>query len=151
LGRRARLARPRARRRAGVREGERRGARGAARRALRGGRLWVHLGRAAHLRRVDRAGPRTRTRGPGGFEAEARPRGPTSMIQALAIGVPPSSHFIYIPGIVIGFVLGAKATRDAIALEARKAAEREERKARRQAGAAAGANAAASTSAETPK
>jgi hypothetical protein len=78
------------------------------------------------------------------------------MIQALAIGVPPSSHFIYIPviftlGIVIGFVLGAKATRDAIALEARKAAEREERKARRQAGAAAGANAAASTSAETPK
>src|SRR6185437_14832524 len=116
LGRRARLARPRARRRAGVREGERRGARGAARRALRGGRLWVHLGRAAHLRRVDRAGPRTRTRGPGGFEAEARPRGPTSMIQALAIGVPPSSHFIYIPviftlGIVIGFVLGAKATR----------------------------------------
>ncbi len=36
-------------------------------------------------------------------------------------------------GIVIGFVLGAKATRDAIALEQRKAAEREERKARRQA------------------
>jgi hypothetical protein len=78
------------------------------------------------------------------------------MILGLGIGVPPSSHFIYIPviftlGIVIGFVLGAKATRDAIALEARKAAEREERKARRQAGAAAGANAAASTSAETPK
>lgn len=75
------------------------------------------------------------------------------MIQALAIGVPPSSHFIYIPvifilGIVIGFVLGAKATRDAIALEARKAAEREERKARRQ---AAAASAPASASAETPK
>jgi uncharacterized membrane protein len=76
------------------------------------------------------------------------------MIQALAIGVPPSSHFIYIPviftlGIVIGFVLGAKATRDAIALEARKAAEREERKARRQAAGAGGS--AASTSAQNPK
>ena len=59
---------------------------------------------------------------------------------ALAIGLPPSSHFIYIPvmlilGIVLGFVMGAKATRDAIALEARKAAEREERRARRQAAA----------------
>jgi hypothetical protein len=75
------------------------------------------------------------------------------MILALGIGVPPSSHFIYIPvvfilGIVIGFVLGAKATRDAIALEARKAAEREERKARRQAQ-ATGPSAAAS--AERPK
>jgi hypothetical protein len=76
------------------------------------------------------------------------------MILALGIGVPPSSHFIYIPvifvlGIVIGFVLGAKATRDAIALEARKAAEREERKARRQ---AAQSNApSASGSAQTPK
>jgi hypothetical protein len=60
---------------------------------------------------------------------------------ALAIGLPPSSHFIYIPvvlilGIVLGFVLGSKATRDAIALEQRKAAEREERRARRQATAA---------------
>jgi uncharacterized membrane protein len=59
---------------------------------------------------------------------------------ALAIGLPPSSHFIYIPvililGIVLGFVLGAKATRDAIALEQKKAAEREERRARRQAAA----------------
>ena len=75
------------------------------------------------------------------------------MILALGIGVPPSSHFIYIPvifilGIVIGFVLGAKATRDAIALEARKAAEREERKARRAAGAGASS---ASTSAQNPK
>ena len=73
---------------------------------------------------------------------------------ALAIALPPSSHFIYIPvifilGIVIGFMLGSKATRDAIALEARKAAEREERKARRQA-AQSGASAAAS-GAETPK
>ena len=76
------------------------------------------------------------------------------MILALGIGVPPSSHFIYIPvifilGIVIGFMLGAKATRDAIALEARKAAEREERKARRQA-AQSGAS-AASSSAQNPK
>lgn len=60
---------------------------------------------------------------------------------ALAIGLPPSSHFIYIPvmlilGIVLGFMMGAKATRDAIALEARKAAEREERRVRRQAAAA---------------
>jgi hypothetical protein len=67
---------------------------------------------------------------------------------SLAIGLPPSSHFIYIPvvlilGIVLGFVLGAKATRDAIALEQRKAAEREERRARRQA--------SASTSADSPK
>ncbi len=79
------------------------------------------------------------------------------MILALGIGVPPSSHFIYIPvvfilGIVIGFVLGSKATRDAIALEARKAAEREERKARRQAAASAPSEApGASTSAGGPK
>ena len=73
------------------------------------------------------------------------------MLLTLAIGVPPSSHFIYIPvifilGIVIGFMLGAKATRDAIALEARKAAEREERKARRAAAAASAAGGA-----EAPK
>ncbi len=77
------------------------------------------------------------------------------MILVLGIGVPPSSHFIYIPiiftlGIVIGFVLGAKATRDAIALEARKAAEREERKARRQAAGSA-ATIASGGGAETPK
>ena len=63
------------------------------------------------------------------------------MILALGIGVPPSSHFIYIHvmfilGIVLGFLLGSKATRDALAFEQRKAAEREERKARRQASAA---------------
>ena len=74
------------------------------------------------------------------------------MIQALCIGVPPSSHFIYIPvifilGIVIGFLMGSKATRDAIAFEQRKAAEREERKARRQ----AGTSASASSAAESPK
>ena len=42
--------------------------------------------------------------------------------------VPPSSHFIFIPvvlvlGIIIGFMLGARATRDAIATEARRRAE----------------------------
>jgi hypothetical protein len=75
------------------------------------------------------------------------------VILALGIGVPPSSHFIYIPvifilGIVIGFLMGSKATRDAIAFEQRKAAEREERKARRQ---AAAASASASSPAESPK
>jgi uncharacterized membrane protein len=78
------------------------------------------------------------------------------MILALGIGVPPSSHFIYIPvifvlGIVIGFLLGAKATRDALALEARKAAEREERKARRQAASAQSSAPGATGSAQTPK
>jgi uncharacterized membrane protein len=58
------------------------------------------------------------------------------VIAALAIGVPPSSHFIYIPvifilGIVLGFVMGSKATRDAFALEEKKAAERAERAAKR--------------------
>jgi len=53
-----------------------------------------------------------------------------------AIALPPSSHFIYIPvifviGIVIGFLLGAKAARDEIALGQRKAAEREARMAER--------------------
>lgn len=61
---------------------------------------------------------------------------------AIAIALPPSSHFIYIPvvfllGIVIGFMLGSKATRDAIALEQRRAAEREARRAARQSAAAA--------------
>jgi uncharacterized membrane protein len=58
------------------------------------------------------------------------------VIAALAIGVPPSSHFIYIPvmfilGIVLGFVMGSKATKDAFALEEKKAAERGERAAKR--------------------
>jgi uncharacterized membrane protein len=59
------------------------------------------------------------------------------MLAALTLALPNSSHFIYIPvifvlGIVLGFLLGAKATRDAIAFEAKKAAEREERRAKRQ-------------------
>jgi uncharacterized membrane protein len=64
------------------------------------------------------------------------------VLAGLAIGLPPSSHFIYIPvifvlGIVLGFLLGSKATKDAIAFEAKKAAEREERRAKRQKEAAA--------------
>jgi hypothetical protein len=60
------------------------------------------------------------------------------MLSALAIGVPPSSHFIYIPvifvlGIVLGFIFGSKAQRDAIAFEQKKAQEREERRAKREA------------------
>jgi len=69
-------------------------------------------------------------------------------MSALAIALPPSSHFIYIPvvfiiGIVLGFMIGAKATRDEIALGQKKAAEREARLADR-----AARRAAASTDAE---
>jgi hypothetical protein len=58
------------------------------------------------------------------------------VILALGIGIPTSAHFIYIPvvlilGIVVGFIMGAKATRDAFALEQRKAEERAARKAAR--------------------
>jgi hypothetical protein len=64
--------------------------------------------------------------------------------------VPPSSHFIFIPvvlvlGIIIGFLLGARATRDAIATEERRRVEREARRAKR---AAASADAAASAKAD---
>ena len=59
-------------------------------------------------------------------------------VPVLAIGTPPSSHFIYIPvifvlGIVLGFILGSRATRDAIAFEQKKAQEREARKTAREA------------------
>ena len=68
------------------------------------------------------------------------------MSSLLAIGVPPSSHFIYIPvifviGIVIGFLMGAKTTRDEIALGQKKAAEREARMAERAARRAASSDA----------
>jgi hypothetical protein len=58
------------------------------------------------------------------------------MSALLAIGVPTSAHFIYIPvvlilGLVLGFLMGAKATRDEIALRQRQAAEREARLAER--------------------
>jgi len=50
--------------------------------------------------------------------------------------VPPTSHFIYIPavailGLVLGFIWGAKATREAFVLEARRQEERAERAKRR--------------------
>jgi hypothetical protein len=58
------------------------------------------------------------------------------VIVALALGVPSSAHFIFIPvvlilGVVLGFIMGSKATRDAYALEEKKAAERLERAAKR--------------------
>jgi hypothetical protein len=58
------------------------------------------------------------------------------------VHVPPSSHFIFIPvvlvlGIVLGFLLGARATRDAVALEERRRVDREARRAARTATAAA--------------
>jgi uncharacterized membrane protein len=75
------------------------------------------------------------------------------VIAALAIGVPPSSHFIYIPvifilGIVLGFIMGSKATRDAFALEEKKAAERADRAAKR---AARHASAETDQAAEIPR
>ena len=67
------------------------------------------------------------------------------MIVALALGVPSSAHFIFIPvvlilGVVLGFIMGSKATRDAYALEEKKAAERLDRAAKRAARHAAAAH-----------
>lgn len=50
--------------------------------------------------------------------------------------LPPSSHFIYIPaililGVVLGFIWGTKVTREAFRLEQQRAEEREKRKAAR--------------------
>ena len=64
----------------------------------------------------------------------------------LALSLPSSSHFIYIPvvfviGIVLGFLVGAKTTRDEIALAQKKAAEREARLAERAARRAAASDA----------
>jgi len=47
--------------------------------------------------------------------------------------VPPSSHFIFIPavlliGVMIGWILGSRAARDAYAAELRRREERERRK-----------------------
>jgi arginine exporter protein ArgO len=58
------------------------------------------------------------------------------VIVALGMGVPTSAHFIYIPvvvilGIVLGFIMGSKAARDAFAMEQRKAEERAARQAER--------------------
>lgn len=56
--------------------------------------------------------------------------------------LPPSSHFIYIPGVLIlgttlGWFLGSRATRDAYMAEQRKAEDREKRRAERAAAKAA--------------
>ncbi len=50
--------------------------------------------------------------------------------------LPPSSHFIYIPallilGIVLGFIWGSKATRETFRLDAQREADRAKRKADR--------------------
>jgi hypothetical protein len=54
------------------------------------------------------------------------------------VDLPPSSHFIYIPvvvvlGVTVGFILGGRATRDAIRVDEQRAAERARRKAERRA------------------
>ena len=52
------------------------------------------------------------------------------------MGIPPSSHFIYIPtililGLVLGFIMGARSTREAIRLDQERADARARRKAER--------------------
>lgn len=70
------------------------------------------------------------------------------MLLSLAIGLPPSSHFIYIPAIAvlafaIGFTMGSRAQKDAVAFEKKKLEEREARRVAREArNAAADAEAA---------
>jgi hypothetical protein len=64
----------------------------------------------------------------------------------LALSLPSSAHFIYIPvvfviAMTLGFLLGAKTTRDEIALAQKKAAEREARLAERAARRAAASDA----------
>ncbi len=56
------------------------------------------------------------------------------------MNLPPSSHFIYIPiililGVVMGFVFGARATREAFVLEQRRLDERAKKRADRKAAA----------------
>jgi hypothetical protein len=53
------------------------------------------------------------------------------------VGVPTSAHFIYIPfvlliGIVVGFILGGRAARDALAEKARREEARAARRAARE-------------------
>jgi len=69
--------------------------------------------------------------------------------------MPPSSHFIYIPvilmlGLALGFVLGARATRDALAQEQKREAERQARKAAREARHARAAATGPATAAAEP-
>src|ERR1022692_2692626 len=97
-------------------------------RSLRRGGVRIHLDRHPRLRPLRRQWPTERAQGSRRAAQEDRRRGSPSMI-ALAIAAPPSSHFIFIPvvlllGIVIGFMMGSRATRDAFRLEPRKAAER---------------------------
>lgn len=56
--------------------------------------------------------------------------------------LPPSSHFIYIPvilvlGVVLGFVMGSRATRDQLRFEQNQAEERARKRQARQAARAA--------------
>jgi hypothetical protein len=72
---------------------------------------------------------------------------------------PPSSHFIYIPvvlvlGLVLGFIWGARTTREAFELERRRQEDKARRRAERAAaaaGAGAGPAEGAATSAETKR
>jgi hypothetical protein len=73
--------------------------------------------------------------------------------------LPSSAHFIYIPGVltlglVLGFIWGARLTRESFHLEAKRVQEREEQKARRRAERQAAAQAGTpegGTSQEAPK
>src|SRR6188768_1245624 len=127
----------------GVREGHGPPAPGDPGGAVRGGGLRHHLAGDLAVRLRHRARCGARERRDRRSEAKSRqsgwdrsPGAPAVVMYALALALPSSSHFIYIPivfliGIVIGFIVGSKATRDAIAFEQKKAAEREARKAER--------------------
>ena len=71
--------------------------------------------------------------------------------------LPTAAHLIYIPallvlGIVVGFVLGSRAARDAMLVEQRKTEERARRRAERRPGAAeAGAPGTTTALSETEK
>ncbi len=52
----------------------------------------------------------------------------------MTFGLPPSSHFIFIPavlilGVVLGWILGSRAAKDAYAMELKRREERAARKA----------------------
>ena len=121
--------------RAGVREGREHPEAGDPGRAIRLDRVRHHLAGGPRLRGDGGRGAQAREPGDRRREAPAGAQG-LADVTALAISLPPSSHFIYIPvvlviGIVVGFMLGAKATRDEIALGQKKAAERDARMAER--------------------
>jgi hypothetical protein len=69
--------------------------------------------------------------------------------------LPPSSHFIYIPlilvlGLVFGFIWGAKSTQEAFRLEARRTEELAKKKAERKAAREAAAGNTTAAAAENP-